>query len=301
MPSIGKPGIAGVPAANRSPLHTETPAPQVSPESPRTTPLALRDWTDELVQPDQRARARIRQAYTITDPTPDAIKGKNERSEMNAIGGHTAPGKILDMGGDASKGTTLTVHGKDDNPASVLPLGERAERAGTGRATFAYDDLSRRLDDNTNDLANGIRALLAKHPGAPLTVNAFSTGARMAAVALGRLEKAGALEGRDVRLNLVAPVLRGSVSSNAAAVVTWLDRRLQCEVDMGSLSNYQSELASTRLRTVKAQVYGGADDQVAPVGDAWKQLARDLTGREPIVLPGVTHEAAIAAAAALLP
>ncbi|MBM4379294.1 MAG: hypothetical protein FJ086_08335 [Deltaproteobacteria bacterium] len=69
----------------------------------------------------------------------------------------------------------------------------------------------------------------------------------MAAVVLGRLEKAGALEGREVRLNLVAPALRGSISSNAAAVVTWLDRRLPCEVDMGSLSRYRSELASTRL------------------------------------------------------
>jgi len=243
----------------------------------------------------------MRQSYTVTDPTPDAIKGKNERSEMNAIGGHTAPGKILDMGGDATRGTTLTVHGRDDNPGSVLPLGERAEREGTGRATFAYDDLSRRLDDNTNDLANGIRDLLSKHPGAPLTINAFSSGARMAAVALGRLEKAGALEGRDVRLNLVAPVLRGSTSANAAALVSWLDRRMQSEIDMGSLSKFQSELDSIRLRTVKAQVYGGAEDATAITNEAWTQLARNLTGREPIVLPGVNHETAVAAAAALLP
>jgi hypothetical protein len=184
------------------------------------------------------------------------------------------------------QGTTLTIHGRNDNPTSVLPLSERATREGTGRATFAYDDLSRRMEDNTKDLVNGIRALLSEHPDAPLTINAFSTGARMAAVALGRLEKSGALEDREVRLNLVAPVLRGSNSANAAAVVSWLDRRMQSEIDMGSLSKFQAELASTRLRTVTAQVYGGTADAMAPVSEEWTRMARELTGREPLVLQG---------------
>ena len=123
-------------------------------------------------------------------------------------------------------------------------------------------------------------------------------GGRVAAVALSRLEQQGALAGRDVRLNMVAPPLQGFASANFAGMGAAFAPSLRSSVDMGSSSDFQQELEAARLPNVKVRVFGGGADDVASVDDDWKAIARNLAGgREPTVLQGADHMSAVTAAA----
>ena len=216
---------------------------------------------------------------------------------MDAIGGRNQPGRLLSMGGNPRQGTTVTVHGINDNPASVLPLGEDAARSGQAVSTFAWDDRSRRLGDSADDFAREIARTLQENPNAPLTINAYSMGGRVAAVALGRLEQQGLLEGRRVELNLVATPLQGFGSANMAWMGAAFSSGLRSARDMGTRSDFQRELEAVRLPSVNVRVLGGGADETAVVNDEWRTIARNLSGREPEIMAGATHESAIAAAA----
>ncbi len=221
---------------------------------------------------------------------------------MDAIGGKNGMGQLMLQGGDAKLGTLITIHGINDNPASVAPLGERASSSGEALATFAWDDRSRRLGDSANDFAKAIKKTIAENPDAPITINAFSMGGRVAAVGLARLDKEGALKGKDVRLNLVATPLQGFASANWAGMGAPFSSSLKSAQDMGTRSGFQRELEAVRFSdAVKVQVFGGGADEVAVMDNRWQHIARNLAGgAEPTALPGATHDTAVVAAGVLL-
>ena len=259
------------------------------------------DWTARIKDPQQQQAARARHAGASANLQADELRKQNEKAEMDVIGGANRPGQLVDLGGNPKKGTTVTIHGINDNPASTLPLGDAAKAKGQSVQTFAWDDRSRRLGDSANDLAGALRQQLKENPNAPLTVNAYSMGGRIAAVALGRLEQEGALKGRDVRLNLVAPPLQGFSSANWAGAGAVFSSRLRSSQDMGTKSGFQKELEAVRLPNVRVTVMGGGADQTAVVDQDWQRIARGLAGgREPVILQGATHDSAIDAAAARL-
>ncbi len=279
----------------------EAKAPQGTPKAadgpPQPTAPQV-DWTAKIKDPQQQAAARTRHAGAGANLQAEALRRQNENAEMDIIGGPNKPGQLVDLGGNPRNGTTVTIHGINDTPASTLSLGDAAKAKGQSVQTFAWDDRSRRLGDSANDLAGALRQQLTEHPNAPLTVNAYSMGGRIAAVALGRLEQEGALKGRDVRLNLVAPPLQGFSSANWAGLGAPFSRSLRSSQDMGTRSAFQRELEGVRLPNVRVTVMGGGADQTAVVDGDWQRIARDLAGgREPVILQGATHDSAVDAAA----
>lgn len=295
-----------------SPINTAT-GPRITrsrdveapPPPPKATPVTTTegekpqaDWTRPLSDPAQQTAARSRHAGVVPNQGAEAIRTQNEKAEMDAIGGKNAPGRIMAQGGDASKGTTITVHGINDNPASVLPLGERTKKTGEALGTFAWDDKSRRLGDSANDFAKAVKSTLDKNPDAPLTINAYSMGGRVAAVGLARLEATGALKGKDVRLNLVATPLQGFASANMAGMGAAFAPGLRSAQDMGTRSAFQRELEGVRFSDVKARVFGGGADETATVDARWTTIATNLGGgKAPTILDGATHDSAVDAAA----
>ena len=274
-----------------------TQQPQAQAAAAVAAPVPQEDWTRRLADPAQMAAARTRHQGQVQNPQAAAILRQNENAEMDAIGGKNQPGRLMSMGGNPRRGTTVTVHGINDNPASVLPLGEDAAKSGKAVSTFAWDDRSRRLGDSANDFATEIARTLRENPDAPLTINAYSMGGRVAAVGLGRLEEQGLLKGRKVELNLVATPLQGFGSANMAWMGAPFSSNLRSARDMGSRSGFQRELEAVRLPNVNVRVLGGGADETAVVDDKWREMARNLSGREPEIMAGATHESAVAAAA----
>jgi hypothetical protein len=273
------------------------PAAQPTREAPAAVESAQPDWTRTLTNPQQQAAAR-RRFNDVPPHLAEAVRERNETAEMEAIGGENKPGVLMSQGGNPRKGTTVTIHGINDNPASVLPLGEKAAKRGQAVATFAWDDRSRRLGDSADDFARAVKTTLDKNPSAPLTINAYSMGGRVAAVGLARLEAEGALKGRDVRLNLVAPPLQGFSSANMAWMGAAFTSSLRSSMDMGTGSDFQAELEGVRFKDVKVQVFGGGADETAVVDENWTRIARQLSGgRDPVIMPGATHDSSITEAA----
>jgi pimeloyl-ACP methyl ester carboxylesterase len=296
MPPIDMRPSLGLRSARTEAAEPTTASSETKPATPTPPPPAV-DWT-KTVDPKNQAAARARAAATVANPQAAALRTQNEAAEMAAVGGTNKPGVLLPQGGDATQGTTVTIHGINGDPSDVLPLGERAAKKGEATATFAWDDRSRRLGDSADDFARSIKDVLKKNPDAPLTINAHSMGGRVAAVALSRLEKEGALAGHDVRLNMVAPPLQGFASANFAGMGAMFAPSLRSSVDMGSSSDFQHELEGARLPNVKVRVFGGSADDIAKVDDDWKNIARNLAGgREPTVLLDADHMSAVTAAA----
>jgi len=266
--------------------------------APATAP-AQADWTKTLTDPAQQQAARTRHAGPVANLSAEALRTQNERAEMDAIGGKNGVGRLMSQGGNAERGTTVTIHGINDNPASVERLGERTDKTGEALSTFAWDDRSRRLGDSANDFAKEVKKVLAQNPDAPLTINAYSMGGRVAAVGLARLDKEGALKGKDVRLNLVATPLQGFSSANWAGMGAPFASSLKSSQDMGTRSAFQRELEGVRFSDdVKVRVFGGTADETAVMDNRWNTIARNLTGgRDPIALEGATHDSAVGAAA----
>lgn len=282
-------------------VEATTTAKATTPATTATAEKPQADWTRTLTDPAQQAAARTRHAGVVPNQGAEAIRTQNEKAEMDAIGGKNAHGRLMNQGGNAARGTTITVHGINDNPASVKPLGDHTRKTGEALATFAWDDRSRRLSDSADDFAKSVKSTLEKHPDAPLTINAYSMGGRVAAVGLARLEATGALKGKDVHLNLVATPLQGFASANMAGMGAAFAPSLRSAQDMGTRSAFQRELEGVRFNDVKAKVFGGSADQTATVDARWTHIATNLAGgKAPTILDGATHDSAVDAAARLL-
>ncbi len=207
--------------------------------------------------------------------------------------GKNQPGQLVALGGDAKKGVAITIHGINDAPTGVAALTDARLNKGGKVSTFGWDDNYRRLGDSANDFARAVKSELAKHPGATLRIDAHSMGGRVALVALGRLEKEGALKGKKVELNLVAPPLGGYGSANTARwapkPVRGLIKNVQPGIDMGTNSAFQKELEGVRLpSSVKVKVFGGTNDETAPVDARFREIAQNL-GAKVTVVDGADH------------
>jgi hypothetical protein len=222
---------------------------------------------------------------------PSHTKKEKKEVEIGLLGGKNQPGRLIPQGGDPKLGTTITIHGINDSSESVQSLGRKAQQTGEALTTFAWDDKSRRLTDTADDLSNALKTILQAHPNAPITINAHSMGGRMAAVSVGRLEKTGALAGKNLQLNLIAPPLQGVASANMSWMGADIAPSLKSSIDMGTGSKFQKELEGIALKNAQAHVYGAADDLVAPPNEGWQKIATRLTGGiPPTILEKTTHD-----------
>jgi len=236
----------------------------------------------------QSVQEKLAQAEKL-DP-PENSKEKKS-AELDLIGGKDKPGRLIPQGGNPKKGITITVHGINDNPSSVEPLGNKAKKTGEAITTFAWDDKSRRLSDSSDDFAICLHDLLQTHPNSPITINAHSMGGRMAAVALGRLEKTGSLDGKNIALNLVAPPLKGFPAADHSWIGVGIAPDLKSSIDMGSNSKFQKELENLQLKNTQVEIYTGAEDEIATPDPEWENLAKKLAGgKPPTIVPNTNHD-----------
>lgn len=225
-----------------------------------------------------------------------------DQSWERATIGKNQPGQLIALGGDAKKGVAITIHGINDAPTGIAALTNARLDKGGKVSTFGWDDNYRRLDDTANDFARSVKSELSKHPGSTLRIDAHSMGGRVALVALGRLQKEGALNGKKVELNLIAPPLGGYGGANAAG---WAPKfaqgikNVRPGVDMGSTSDFQKELEAVRLPNVKVSVFGGSKDETAPVDGRFREIAKNL-GAKMTVVDGADHMSILASVASRL-
>lgn len=232
----------------------------------------------------------------INRVNPQSLDQNWERSTV----GKNNPGVLVALGGDAKKGVAITIHGINDAPTGVAALTDARLAKGGKVSTFGWDDNYRRLDASANDFARAVKSELTRHPGATLRIDAHSMGGRVALVALGRLQQEGALKGKKVELNLIAPPLGGYGSANAAGWAPGFARgikNVRPGIDMGSNSNFQKELEAVRLPPgVKVSVFGGSNDETAPVDGRFRAIAQGL-GAKVTVVEGADHTSILAAVA----
>lgn len=150
-------------------------------------------------------------------------------------------------------------------------------------------------------LAGALRPLLDMRPSEPLRVWAHSMGSRIALVALSRLAQDGALEGRRVSLELVAPPLGGYASANLARFGADLlggVKNLRPSFDMGTTSGFQRELDALSLPAdLRVRVFLASNDFLVDGRDPrlWRSVAR--LRAEVVCLPETTHVSVVGAAA----
>lgn len=226
----------------------------------------------------------------------------DEHVERSILRGRNAPGVLVQVNaGYPGGGVGVTVHGINARCSDVAALTLELADRGTATLTFVYDDHYRRLRDSAADLAAALRPYLDVRPGEPLLVRAHSMGSRIVLVALERLGRQGALDGRDVEVALVAPPLGGYRSADLARITPWPLSRIknvQPAIDIGRHSRFQRRLQSLALpEHVRVRVFLGARDRIVDAADRrlWQVIARARA--RAVWLPGATHESAIGAAA----
>ncbi len=226
----------------------------------------------------------------------------DEHVERALLENRNAPGVLVQVGaGSPGGGVGVTVHGINARCSDIAALTQELADRGAATLTFVYDDHYRRLRDTAADLAATLRPQLDARPGEPLLVQGHSMGSRIVLVALERLGRDGALYGRDVEVDLVAPPLGGYTGADFAGLVPWplsRIRNVQPGIDMGRNSKFQRRLQSLSLPAqVRVRVFLGTNDRIVDPDDRhlWEVIER--VRAEVVRLPGATHMSAISAAA----
>jgi len=235
-----------------------------------------------------------------TRPQVRSIDEKTERALLKDNGN---TGHLVDVyDGSANRGTTVTVHGINASPDSMRQLALAAQRKGHDVKTFVYDDRKTRLGETSDDLAGALTQLNKERKGQPLTIQAHSLGGRVTVDALRKMQQSGVL-GKDVKLELINPVIGGLDSANSAklapGIISGLIPGVNPGKDMGTNSAFQKELEGTSLpKNVKTTILvGDKDHLVDPKSPNFQWVADGLNARV-VNLPGDNHDSAIATVAA---
>lgn len=227
-----------------------------------------------------------------------AVRGPDETQEQRLVGGSNQPGRLIPLM-QGNHGAVMTIHGINASPQNVDALAQPGVQNGREVHTFAYDDRFRRLSDSSADLARELGQWMARNPGQPLTLRAHSMGGRVTLGALALLQDQGQLEGRPVRLDLVAPPLGGYQAANwARADVTGLVGSLvggmRPGLDMGTDSGFQQRLENLRLPSnVQTRIFVGENDSVVdPTLPGFQRIAQNLRART-FQIPGADHNSIV--------
>jgi len=240
-------------------------------------------------------------SMTLASASDVSEQKKQKRAEIEWLGGKNKPGKLQFLEGDTKKGITITINGINANSQSVSALHKAAQSRGEATYAFIWDDLSRSLKHSASDLAQSLHQIALDNPQTKITINAYSMGARMAAVGISQLEKTGALKKTDINLNLISPPLNGYSSANMSWLGTTVLPFLRSATDMGTDSEFQKEIEAISFKSVKVQIYGGEADLIAPPDKQWQHIATQMAkGKAPNILKEMTHHSALQAAARIL-
>lgn len=255
-----------------------------APRDGRPSPLVFQGTASRA------AAHRLHQGFEATTPR---ISEAQERGTVAAANGaHLVPLSE----GRPDRPMTVTVHGINASPDDVTSLSGRAIAAGDAVRTLAYDDQHTGLEATSRAFANDVGAWLRENPGRPLRIDAHSMGGRVALRGLHMLQQEGALNGRQVELNLIASPINGMSAANMAAMANLPlmgpIRNIPGVVpgvDMGSLSGFQDRLNEVRFDdNVHVRVFTAGDDSIVnPNGDFMSMVGRLEAVR--VHLPNATH------------
>lgn len=238
------------------------------------------------------------------------LRGKlgamDEAFERDLVG-KNKPGVLVPLSdGEPDAPLRVSVHGINASPDSVGALSRGAVESGAKASTFAYDDNFRRLGDVSNDLAGQLEQQLKDNPDRPLIIDAHSMGTRVSLVAIDELNKRGALEGRQVELNLIAPPLDGVKGAGWSYAsppgLGALVPNIRPGKDMASGGAFQRRIDDVELpENVRVRVFtGGQDDIVREDSEKFQQLADRFAGAEQHHFESADHDSVIGDAAAAL-
>jgi hypothetical protein len=213
--------------------------------------------------------------------------------------------RVVELGGDARLGTTLTIHGINAAPNDVAKLSNAALARGERAMTFVYDDNYRRLQATADDFARQVEAVQASMPeGTRLRIDAHSMGARAIVVALARLQREGYLTRTPVDLHLIAPLLAGIRAANASWMMpiilpfglSTLVKNAEPARDLARNSAFQRELEAVRFPShVRVAITLAEHDRFARKDAKFLQLAERWRASV-LVVPGTTHITVLSAA-----
>ena len=108
----------------------------------------------------------------LTTGSKGTIGELNEDFERSQVGSNE-PGKLIPISeGRPGQGSRISVHGMNGAPEVVDPLTQMAVDSGARTSTFAYDDMTRRLGDSSDDLMAALVEEMQANPDGPLTIDA---------------------------------------------------------------------------------------------------------------------------------
>lgn len=260
------------------------------------------------VMPEDEHSSFLGRLTTGSKGTIGELTEDFERSQV----GSNDPGKLIPISeGRAGKGSRISVHGMNGAPEAVDPLTQMAVDSGARTSTFAYDDMTRRLGDSSDDLLAALVAEMQANPDGPLTIDAHSMGTRVTLDAVRKLVESGQLGDRELELNLVAPLLAGVTENGGKEAMTNLSRLalpgmgtipgVRPGKDMGSYSPFQEGLDGMQLpENVRTHLITGADDPQVDTDDPRWQAIKERLNATHTSIEGRDHTTVVPAAAELL-
>lgn len=216
----------------------------------------------------------------------------DERWEQNFVRKNT-PGKLVLVNSGSQDKIAISIHGINASPSTLAQIMTKRIDQNFETYAYAWDSRFRRLSHSASDFASELSKLLRTRPGVSVLIDAHSMGARMALVALGRLQKEIELADHEVIFNMIAPTLSGYKSANSAirvpAMAQKLVKNLRPSMDMGTKSLFQKELNKVRIQAhAILKVYYAENDVTAPL-DAKSLLISNKLNANLQVIEGVDH------------
>ncbi len=293
-------------AVSSSPAASSSSASASESEPGATEPVAPpREQASAAVVKQTRAKASSG-AGLLAQQLHGKLGAMDESFERDVVG-KNKPGVLVGLSeGEPGAALRVSVHGINASPDSVAALSRGAALSGAKASTFAYDDNYRRLDDVSADLAGQLEQQLQDNPDRKLIIDAHSMGTRVSLVAVDELAKRGALAGREVELNLIAPPLDGVKGAGWAYLsppgLGALVPNIRPGKDMASGGAFQRRIDEVALpENVRVRVFtGGQDDIVREESEEFQQLADRFAGAEQHHFESATHDSVIDDAAAAL-
>ena len=228
-------------------------------------------------------------------PSRPLTRSLDAEQASQILGGSNRPARLVPIGGTPGGPAHITIHGMNGAPNDLREVADAAARQGQEVSTLVYDDRFRRLTDNSRDLARQLSDWMQQNPGRPLRLSAHSMGARITLGALAELQEQGRLEGREIRLDMIAPPLGGFAAADLShldltGAVGSLVPRVRPGYDMGQTSGFQERLEGLRLPpNVRTRIFLGGRDQVVDPHLPGFQRIRDGLQAQVVTLPEAAH------------
>lgn len=224
----------------------------------------------------------------------DMMRSVNGEDEQQSLRANNGEGRLIVVyQGRPGAGTTVTVHGINGTPEDMAAIDQRAAEKGQTVLDFAYDSHHRRMADASHDLAGELSRWQDAHPGENLTVDAHSSGGRIATGALQEMSSGDGVK-NHTQLNLLAPILGGYAGANSAMLApSFIARQIKNAEpgkDVGTWSGFQHRLETTNMSpNVSTTAFVGTNDKYQDLSSEHYQAAASRIQARMVPVPDADH------------